>query len=71
MPQRLAARVKLHSFTTREDLFHVHDFHLADPKRLAPDRVKTLAAQPINALPFSVGIQQWSSPSRDLPKEPW
>ena len=33
----------------------VHDFHLADPKRLAPDRVKTLAAQPINALPFSVG----------------
>jgi hypothetical protein len=25
-----------------------HDFHLADPKRLAPDRVKTLAAQPIN-----------------------
>src|SRR4029077_18909884 len=53
MPQRLAARVKLHSFTTREDLFHVHDFHLADPKRLAPDKVKTLAAQPINALPFA------------------
>ena len=50
----------------------VHDFHLADPKRLAPDRVKTLAAQPINALPFSVGTSSngphppGTSPSRLL-----
>src|SRR4029077_6283050 len=34
--------------------------------RLAPDRVKTLAAQPINALPFSAGKPRLRAPKRDI-----